>query len=190
MDATQEFTQILKNFDAGDRDAVDALIPRFYTELENIARQQLRNERPGHTLNTSALVHEAYEKLIGNTRIEWKNRAHFLGVAAISMRRVLINYAKARVADKRGGGQIAVTFEDENVVREARADELVALDEALERLSQQSERQALVVTYAFFGGLKHSEIASALGVSIHTVRKDWQISRAWLRRELAEGSSP
>ncbi len=181
-----QITELLQSAAGGNRVAVDALVPLVYDKLQHVARGQLRNERSNHTLNTSALVHEAYEKLIGNERIDWKNRAHFYGVAALSMRRILINYAKARTAEKRGGKELHVTYQDDGVARETRSEELIALDEALSRLEKLNERQSLVVSYAFFGGMKHEEIAQVLNISIHTVRKDWQLARAWLRRELSE----
>ncbi len=186
MDNKGQITALLESAAGGNRVAVDALVPLVYDKLQHVARGQLRNERSNHTLNTSALVHEAYEKLIGNEGIDWKNRAHFYGVAALSMRRILINYAKARTAEKRGGKALHVTYQDDGVVRETRSEELIALDEALSRLEKLNERQSLVVSYAFFGGMKHDEIAQVLNISIHTVRKDWQLARAWLRRELSE----
>ncbi len=186
MPLEHEITQLLADLTDGNRGVVDALMPRVYDELQQIARRQLLGERAGHTLNTQALVHEAYVKLIGLEQISWQNRAHFFGLAAISMRRILINYAHKRKAEKRGGGQVLATFNEEHMIREARTDELLALDEALARLEALNERQAQVVTYRFFGGLKHEEIAEVLNVSVPTVRRDWRLARAWLRRELKE----
>ncbi len=186
MDGKNEITRLLASMDAGDSAAVDALMPHVYEQLQQIARRQLQSERSNHTLNATALVHEAYQVLIGNERVDWKNRAHFFGVAAISMRRILIDYARARVAEKRGGGMPIVTYNDEDVAREARAEELLVLDEALSRLAKQNERQALVVTYRFFSGLKHEEIAQILGVSEPTVRRDWRLARAWLSVEMKQ----
>ena len=151
-----------------------------------MAHRQLRRERGGHTLNTNALVHEAYLKLVRQDRANWQNRAHFFGVAALAMRRILINYAKSRKAEKRGGGAALATLEDDQMGSVARTDELLALDEALGRLAERSERHARVVEMAFFGGLTQPEIAEALGVSETTVRRDWRMARAWLTQELGE----
>ena len=179
-----EITQLLLDLNGGNRAAVDLLVPLVYEELQVLARRQLRGERSAHTLNTTALVHEAYLKLVDQQRVSWQNRAHFFAIAAQAMRRILINYAKNRAAEKRGGGQPLVTFDERSVVREARAEELVALDEALAELTKLSERQSKVVEYQFFGGLTHEEIAEVLGVSVPTVRRDWRLARAWLSRQL------
>ncbi|RMI19784.1 MAG: sigma-70 family RNA polymerase sigma factor, partial [Calditrichaeota bacterium] len=160
------------------------LIPLVYDGLHQMAQRHLRRERRGHTLNATALVHEAYMKLVDQKRVNWQNRAHFFAIAAQSMRRILINYAHKRKAQKRGGGQVIVTFVEESMPRETRAEELIALDEALTRLSKMNERQGKVVEYWFFGGLTHEEIAEVLGVSLPTVRRDWRLARAWLTREL------
>jgi RNA polymerase sigma factor (TIGR02999 family) len=159
-------------------------MPLVYDELRRIAQRSLRGERRSHTLSATALVHEAYLKLVDQTRVTWQNRAHFYAVAAQAMRRILVNYAEARKAQKRGGGQGLVTFDDELMGTETRAEELVQLDEALTRLKSLSERQASVVEYHFFGGLTHEEIAEVLGVSLPTVRRDWRLAKAWLTREL------
>jgi RNA polymerase sigma factor (TIGR02999 family) len=179
-----DVTELLADLRAGDPAAVDAILPHVYAELQDLARRQLRGERDGHTLNTTALVHEAYLKLVRQDRAEWQNRAHFLGVAALAMRRILINYAKKRSREKRGGGAVLATFEEGAVGRVTRTDELLALDEALDRLAERSERQARVVEMAFFGGLTQPETAEALGVSEITVRRDWRMARAWLSHEL------
>jgi RNA polymerase sigma factor (TIGR02999 family) len=180
-----EITQLLLDLSGGNRSAVDALMPLVYEELRQLAHRQLRQERQGHTLNTTALVHEAYMKLIDQQRVNWQNRAHFFALAAQAMRRILINYANNRLAKKRGGGQPLVTFNEQSVVQEARAEELVALDEALSDLAKLNERQSKVVECQFFGGLTHEEIAAVLGVSVPTVRRDWRLARAWLSQELA-----
>ncbi|MGH7597758.1 MAG: sigma-70 family RNA polymerase sigma factor [bacterium] len=179
-----EITQLLLDLSGGNRAAVDALMPLVYEELQVLARRHLRGERSAHTLNTTALVHEAYLKLIDQQHASWQNRAHFFAIAAQAMRRILINYAKSRSAKKRGGGQPLATFDEEFVVQEARAEELVALDEALSELATLNARQSQVVECQFFGGLTHEEIAEALGVSVPTVRRDWRLARAWLSREL------
>jgi RNA polymerase sigma factor (TIGR02999 family) len=175
---------MLAELNGGNRTVVDAMLPHVYDELRATARRQLRGERADHTLNTTALVHEAYEKLVQQDRMTWQNRAHFLSIAALSMRRILLNYARDRAAQKRGGGAPVATFEDGMAPRTVRAEELIDLDDALERLEEISERQSQVVTYRFFGGLTQREIAEVLGVSEPTVRRDWRLARAWLSREL------
>ena len=189
MDAP-DVTAMLMDLQGGDEAAVDAILPHVYTELQNLARRQLRGERDGHTLDTAALVHEAYLKLVKQDRADWQNRAHFLGVAAIAMRRILINYARKRKAEKRGGDAILATYEDGEVGRVTRTDELLALDEALHQLAERSERQARVVEMWFFGGLTHVEIAEALGISEPTVRRDWRVARAWLSHALRDDTPP
>jgi len=184
--SADDITLMLQQLSSGNHDVVDALMPMVYNELHRMADGQLRRERANHTLNSTALVHEAYLKLVDQTRVTWQNRAHFFAIAAQAMRRILINYAQKRKAEKRGGGQAVATFNDEEVVRESRADELVALDAALERLGKMNERQCKVVECRFFAGLTQEEIAEVLGVSVPTVRRDWRLARAWLSRELGE----
>jgi RNA polymerase sigma factor (TIGR02999 family) len=180
----QDITRLLAELTGGNPQIVNALLPLIYDELHGLAENQLRRERKDHTLNATALVHEAYLKLVDQSRVSWQNRAHFLGVASQAMRRILINYAEQRRAQKRGGDLVATTFDDDLVPRETRADQLIDLDEALTRLKALSERQAAVVEYRFFGGLTHEEIAEVVGVSVPTVRRDWRLARAWLSREL------
>ncbi len=186
MSHTSEITRLLAELSGGNRQVVDSVMPLVYEELKQIANRQMRGERGGHTLNTTALVHEAYLNLIKNEELDWQNRAHFFSMAAIAMRRILIDYARRRVAEKRGGGLVVATFDEDVVVREARAEELIDLDEALERLASFDQRQAEVVTYKFFGGLKHEEIAEVLGVSVPTVHRDWRLARLWLSREMKQ----
>jgi RNA polymerase sigma factor (TIGR02999 family) len=184
---TEDITDLLAGLSGGNRDVVDAILPRVYDELQALAHGQLRRERRDHTLNTTALVHEAYLKLVKQDRVTWQNRAHFFAIASTAMRRILINYAHKRNAEKRGGGQVLATFEDGmGGGREANVEELLALDAALERLGALNERQSRVVEYRFFGGLTHEEIAEVLDVSVPTVGRDWRFARAWLSRELAE----
>lgn len=178
-------TELLQAISSGKSEASDQLIPLVYDALERIAKKHLRYERPGHTLDTSALVHEAYLKLIVQTDASWNNRAHFFAIASQAMRRILINYARKRSAIKRGNGLAAVTLEEGMVQDEIRPESLLDLDEALERLAKFSERQAQVVVMRFFGGLKEEEIAEALGISGPTVRRDWRFAKAWLNKELA-----
>jgi RNA polymerase sigma factor (TIGR02999 family) len=184
MSQQSTVTELLIDLSGGNRGVVNALMPLVYEELHRIAERHLRGERSDHTLNATALVHEAYLKLVDQSRVTWQNRAHFYGVAAQAMRRILVNYAEARKAQKRGGGAGLVTFNDEMMGKETRAEELIELDEALTRLKSLSDRQAAVVEYHFFGGLTHEEIAEVLGVSLPTVRRDWRLAKAWLTREL------
>ena len=181
-----EITQLLSELSSGNRQAVDILMPLVYKELHQLAHMHLRGERRNHTLNATALVHEAYIKLIGQERISWQNRAHFFGIASQAMRRILINYANARVAEKRGGNQVLATFVDDQMKRESKPEELIALDEALKKLEVMSKRQSQIIEYWFFVGLKHEEIAEILGVSVPTVRRDFRMAKAWLSRELKQ----
>ena len=146
----------------------------------------LRGERRDHTLNATALVHEAYIKLIDQDKITWQNRAHFFGIASQAMRRILINYANARIAQKRGGNQVLATFIDDKMKRESKPEELIALDEALKKLEQINERQSKIIEQWFFVGMNHEEIAEILEVSVPTVRRDFRLAKAWLSRELKQ----
>ena len=165
---------------------MDDLLPLVYGELKRIAARQLRSERAGHTLCTTALVHEAWLELSNLDRIKWQNRSHYLAVAAQAMRRVLIDHAVARRAQKRGGGQHVESLEaDPLVMVQERAAELLDLDHALERLAALDGRQARIVECRFFGGMSIEETAAALDVSPATVKRDWVLARAWLNRELS-----
>lgn len=179
----EKITELLTELSGGDRQVVDQLAPLVYDQLRAIAQRQLRGERAHHTLNATALAHEAYLKLVDQTRVNWQNRAHFFAIAAQAMRRILINYAHKRNAEKRGGEPL-VTFDEGSMMRETRPQELLALDDALSDLEKLSERQGKVVEFRFFGGLTHEEIAEVLHVSVPTVRRDWRLARAWLSREL------
>ena len=167
---------------------MDELFPLVYNELRRMAARRLRGERDGHTLSTTALVHEAWLELTKLNRIQWQNRAHFLAVAAQAMRRILIDYAVARRRQKRGGGQPIESLDqaDALAVAYSRSDELVALDEALDRLQAMNPRQARIVECRFFGGMSVEETADALAVSPATVKREWAAARAWLNRELQE----
>jgi RNA polymerase sigma factor (TIGR02999 family) len=178
-----EVTQLLARVQRGEAGAVDVLLPLVYEELRRIAQRKIAREREGHTLQPTALANEALLKLL-DQQAQWTSRAHFLAVAALAMRRILINHAQARLAEKRGGGQAIAELPDEGLGELARPADLVALDEALERLAAQQQRCSRVVTYKFFGGMGYEEIAEALGVSVPTVRRDWRFARAWLLREL------
>jgi RNA polymerase sigma-70 factor, ECF subfamily len=165
---------------------MEQLFPLVYNELRLIAARKLRSERTGHTLCTTALVHEAWLELIKLNRVQWQNRAHFLAVAAQAMRRILIDYAVARRAQKRGGGVAIESLDagDALAVAQVRGDDLIALDDALGRLSALNERQARIVECRFYGGMSIDETADALGVSPATVKREWATARAWLNREL------
>jgi len=178
-------TQLLTQLTGGNRAAVDELTPLIYRELKRIAGGQLRNERPGHTLQATALVHEAYLKLVDQRDVSWQNRAHFFGVAAQAMRRILLDYAKQRVREKRGGGQHRTTLDEGLAVAPERASDLVVIDEALSRLERLDARQAKIVELRFFGGLSVEETAEAMGISAPTVKREWAMAKAWLYRELA-----
>ncbi len=180
----EQITQLLAELTNGNKQVVDSLMPLVYTELHQLAHLNLRNERRDHTLNATALLHEAYFKLVDQTRVNWQNRAHFYAIASQAMRRILINYAYQHKAQKRGGENVKVTFVDENVMRESKPEELIALDEALNKLQTINERQSKIIEYWFFVGLTHEEIAEVVGISVPTVRRDWRLARAWLSREL------
>ncbi len=179
-----DVTRLLDAFGSGDREAAHALLPYVYEELRRIARGHLRRERSDHTLSTTALVHEAYLRLVDQTHAHWQNRAHFFAVAATAMRRILVDYARARRADKRGGGQVLLSLEEAGELAVTQAEELIALDEALSRLAQHDARQARIVECRYFAGLTIEETAVALGVSPGTVKMGWSMAKAWLFREM------
>jgi RNA polymerase sigma factor (TIGR02999 family) len=191
-----EITRLLAGAQQGNREALDALLPLVYDEMRRIAHGRLRSERDGHTLNTTALVHEAYLKLVDQTRVEWQSRGHFFAVAAEAMRRILVDYAKGRRASKRGGGAGSVELEaarnvsTDSPFTDDEALELIELDGALDRLAAFNRQGALVVQYRFFGGLSTDEVAEVLGCSERTVRRSWTAARAWLRSELERSLPP
>lgn len=184
MPADGEVTQMLADLSAGKPEALDGLMPIVYDKLRAIAHNQLRRERSGHTLTTTALVNEAYLKLVNINRVQWQDRAHFFAVCARAMRRILVNYAEMKKANKRGGGQPHVEFHDVMALAKTRSDELLALDEALDRLEKLNERRCRVVEYRFFGGMSIEETARTLEISPATVKREWAMARAWLNREL------
>lgn len=184
MNDRPDITRLLRELSEGRREAFDRLVPIVYDELRTIAHHQLRNERSGHTLSTTALVHESYLRLLDVEQMQWLDRAHFFGAAARVMRRVLIDYARARGREKRGGGAIRVSLAEAIDARAAPEEDLLDLDAALARLEALSERQCRVVECRCFGGLSVEETAAALGVSVATVKRDWSFARAWLNREL------
>ena len=169
---------------ADDRQSVNSLLPVVYQELRRLAASYLRRERPGQTLQPTALVHEAYLRLMKDKPGRWQNRAHFCAIAAHSMRQILIERARARGAQKRGGARQRVTLDEGLMPGGERSIDLIALDEALERLHQQSERQSRIVECRFFGGMSIEETAVALEISPATVKRDWSMAQAWLLREL------
>jgi RNA polymerase sigma factor (TIGR02999 family) len=179
-----DITRLLGELSGGNRAIVDSLMPLVYDELRAMAHRHMQRERDDHTLVTTALVHEAYLNLIKNEQLDWQSRAHFFSMAAIAMRRILVDHARQRAAEKRGGGGAMVTFDEQQIAREVPPEEFLDLDEALQRLASLDPRQATVVTYKFFGGLTHEEIAEVLGVSVPTVHRDWRLARLWLSREM------
>lgn len=181
-----EVTRILHDWSGGDPNAPERLMPYVYDELRRLARAFLSRERGGHTLQPTALVNEAYLRLVDQTRVNWQNRAHFYGIAASMMRRVLIDHARSHATEKRGGGAVRLSVDDVQLPLEQRADSLVALDEALERLNQIDERKCKVVEMRFFAGMSDEEMAEVLGVTTRTVLRDWKKARLWLYRELSQ----
>jgi len=182
----RDIAGLLAAWRAGDAQAFDRLFPLVYDELRRIAHRQLGSERPDHTLDTTALVHEAYLKLVDQTRAQLTDRAHFFAVAARAMRRILVDYARRHRAAKRGGPQAPVSLDESMLLADQRADTLVALDEALTRLAEVEERLSRVVECRFFGGLTEEETAEALTVTARTVRRDWVKAKGWLYQALRE----
>jgi RNA polymerase sigma factor (TIGR02999 family) len=176
-------TTLLRAWRRGDQAAFGRLTPLVYDELRRRARHYLRGERPNHTLTPTALVHEVYLRMVNIDQVDWHDRTHFLALAARHMRRILVDSARARRYQKRGGGAVNVTF-DEGLAVSDRGPDLVALDDALDVLALHDERKARVVELRFFGGLTNEEIAAALEISMDTVTRDWQMAKLWLRREL------
>ena len=182
-----EITRLLIAHRDGDRMAFEELVPLVYEDLRRIARRQLARHRAQGTLNTTALVHEAYLKLVDQTRVEVNDRNHFFAIAARAMRQIIIDYARKRTAQKRGGGQFPVSLDNIQIPVAAQADTLLAIDDALERLSALNERLTRVFECRYFAGLTDQETAEALSMSLRTVQRDWMKGKAWLRRELAAG---
>ena len=182
---TPEITALLAAWSEGDQSALDRVMPLVYEELRRIARRHMRGERSGHPLQTTALVHEAYLRLVDHRRVTWQSRSQFFAIAAQAMRRILVSMARARGAQKRGGDAWRVELDESLVLTDERASELVSLDEALVALSRLDPRRARVVELRYFGGLSVEETAEALGVSAETVHRDWRRAKAWLYSELA-----
>lgn len=183
-------TNILKRASCGDDSAVKRLLPLVYDELRALAESCLRHERPDHTLQATALVHEAYVRLIKQEDVEWRSRAHFFGVAAQAIRRILVDHAKGHKRAKRGGDRQRLRLDEGMAVADAPDHDLLALDDAMERFATFNGRAARVVELRFFGGLSREEVAEFLGLSLRTVADDWRLARAWLRRELQKEPSP
>ena len=184
--ASHDVTRLLVDWSNGDQAALDKLLPLVNDELRRLARRYMRRESPGHTLQTSALVNEAYLRLIDQKHVQWQNRAHFFGIAAQLMRRILIDHARSHHYAKRGGGALKVSLDEAAAVTEARAAELLAVDEALEKLTAMDERKGRIVELRFFGGLTEEETAEVIGVSLPTAQREWRAAKAWLRRMLTD----
>ena len=182
--SSQSVSYLLQRWSGGDRAALDQLLPLVYDELHRMARRYMQQQPDGHTLQTTALIHEAYLRLMGQEEKYWENRAHFFGVAAQAMRHILVDYARARQTAKRGGEAHTVTLDEAVFVSDERAAEVVALDDALVELARLAPRQSSVVELRYFGGLSVTEIAEVLQVSTDTVTRDWNQAKAWLYRAL------
>jgi RNA polymerase sigma factor (TIGR02999 family) len=186
MPSPQDVTEILNKWRDGDREALEKLIPLVYDELRRQAARYLRRERPGHTLQTTALINEAYLRLVNQQNIQWENRSHFYAIAARLMRQILVDHARKRQAAKRGGSDIKVQFEEEMVISAGENVDLLALDEALTRLAEIDPQQSRIVELRYFSGLSVEETAELLSVSSRTVKRDWNVAKAWLRRQISK----
>jgi RNA polymerase sigma factor (TIGR02999 family) len=184
-----EVTELLLSWNPDDRECLQRLVQLVEPKLRLIARRHMRRERPGHILQTTALMNEAFLKLVNQERVDWRNRAHFLGVAATLMRRILVDHARAHGTGKRGGGAEQLPLDEVLVLSPRRSREMIALDDALQALAKRSARKARVVELRYFGGLGVEEVAESLNVHPNTVISDWKFARAWLKRELTRGVS-
>jgi RNA polymerase sigma factor (TIGR02999 family) len=183
-----EVTRLLKDWSNGRQDVLDQLLPQIYAELRRLASSYLRRERPDHTLQATALVHEAFMKLVDQRAVRWQNRAHFFGIAAQAMRRILVDHARAHSAEKRGSGERAVSLDEAVTLVGAPSVDLLALDEALTRLTTLDPEQSRVVELRFFGGLTIEETAEVMDVSPATVGREWTLAKAWLYAELTRST--
>jgi RNA polymerase sigma factor (TIGR02999 family) len=181
-----DVTQLLKDWSGGDEAAADRLMPLVHEELRRLAHQYMRREKPGHTLQTSALVNEAYVRLVDQSKIQWESRAHFFGIAARLMRQILVDQARRKNFAKRGGGAIRVSLDSANALAQEQSANVMALDEALKTLEQTDLRKSQIVELRFFGGMSIEETAEALNVSPGTVMREWTFARAWLRNEMSQ----
>jgi len=186
MSSNPDITQLLKDWSDGDGQAPAQLMPLVYQELRRLADHYMSHERVSHTLQPTALVNEAYLRLIDQTRVNWQNRAHFFGIAAQLMRRILLDHARAHHAGKRGGVAKRLSLDEAAILPEERASDLIALDEALEELAKFDERKSKIVELRFFGGLGVDETAEVLDIHRATVLRDWSVAKAWLHRELSK----
>jgi RNA polymerase sigma-70 factor (ECF subfamily) len=186
MNSSPDITQLLKDWSDGDGQVPSQLMPLVYQELRRLADHYMSHERVSHTLQPTALVNEAYLRLIDQTRVNWQNRAHFFGIAAQLMRRILLDHARAHHAGKRGGVAKRLSLEEAAILPEERASDLIALDEALEELAKLDDRKSRIVELRFFGGLGVDETAEVLGIHRATVLRDWSVAKAWLHRELSK----
>ena len=184
-DASHQITELLVDWGKGDEMSLERLMPLVYDELHRMARAYMRRQPSGHSFQTTELIHEAYVKLAKQDGQDWQNRAHFFGVAAKAMRHILVDYARSKSSEKRGGSGVTLAFDDNMAVSAERPDEIVALDDALLQLAALDERKSRVVEMKFFAGLKIEEIARVLNISPETVKRDWQFSKTWLLRELS-----
>jgi len=184
MTSQHEITALLAEWSKGDRQALERLAPLVYDELRRLASHYLRRERPGHTLQSTALVHEAYLKLVGQRNVLWQNRAHFFGIAAKMIRRILVDYARARSAEKRGSGKQCLSLDEAVVLLGGPNLDLLDLDDALEKLARIDDRQSRLVELRFFAGLSLEETSEVLQISVATAKRDWSSAKAWLWREL------
>ena len=183
----ENITDLLVSYGRGDKESLDKLMPVVYDELRRQAARYLRREQPGHTLQTTALIHEAYVRLVDQRNVQWQNRAHFFGIAAQMMRRILVDHARTKKRAKRGGSDIKVSLDDATVAAKGQDLDVVAVDEALTRLAKIDEQQSRVVELRFFSGLTVEETAAVMGISPATVKRDWSMAKAWLHRELSGG---
>ncbi|MHC4216835.1 MAG: sigma-70 family RNA polymerase sigma factor [Planctomycetota bacterium] len=186
---TPDATRIVTELTQGDASAAEKLMPLVYDELRGLANRYFRREAPGNTLQPTTVVNEAFLRLVDQSSAAWNNRAHFVGVAARAMRQVLVDHARRRGAEKRGGGWARVTLSEAGSAPELGRVDVLALEEALDGLAALDERKARVVELRFLGGLSNEEVAHVLGVSVTTVEGDWRVARAWLRRELSGGET-
>lgn len=180
---SSDITELLTAYSDGDRDALDRLMPIVYERLKRMAHARLRGERADHTLNTTGLVHETFLRLVDANRIQYESRGHFYAMASRVMRRILITYAERRRAQKRGGGVRSVPLQEETLIPDTYAEQLLELEDALKRFEREHPRQAEVVVHHYFGGLTQQETALAMGISVSTAERDLRFSRAWLARE-------
>ena len=183
-------TKLLEKFEPGDRQAEEQLFADVYTELHAIAAKYLHRERNSHTLQPTALVHEAYLKLVGETRVNWQGRAHFLAIAAQAMREILVDHARRHHAAKRGGNRHRIALDDNLVIESSREVDLLALEDALNKLAKLDPCQAKMIELRFFGGMTIAEVAKVMGMSKRSVEREWTMVRAWLRRELGRSGMP